>query len=80
MVVVQTSAADCCEGGHQVCKIFEEASRLVKPGGRIIGTLHDVDRHRDGMRLPEYVNVVGSLQNSSDTMAVHAQRVASGTH
>jgi len=80
MVIIQTSAHACCDGGHEVCRIFDEAQRLVKPGGRIIGTIHDVDQHRDRMTLPAYVSVIGSLQTAGDTLAVHAQRVASGTH
>lgn len=80
MIVIQTSASSCCNGGHEICRIFDEAQRLLKPGGRIVGTIHDVSRHRDQMTLPEYVSVIGSLQEASDSLAVHAERVVTGTH
>lgn len=80
LVIVEASAHTCCEGGDEVCRIFEEASRLVKPDGRIIGTIHDVERHRDRMTLPPYVSVIETLQGTGDTLAVHAQRVATGAH
>jgi len=80
MVILQTSATTCCDGGNEVCRILDEAQRLLKPGGRIVGTIHDVDQHRNNITLPAYVNVAESLQGSSDTLAIHAQRVNSGTH
>lgn len=77
VVVIETAASNCCRSGAY--RVFEEAQRLVRPGGKIVAELYDVSSVGAAIELPEYVSRAETMTEQSDKMALHIQAVAQGS-